>query len=603
LQGRGITVNSYLKPGLVAIACAVEKMNLPIQYQTTEAQENLNVSHRLLIHDIQLPDPFGMNMVNDFKHCPPFGLFDIFNHLIYHSTDYDKQGLAAYKSYEDYSLFYDGYVESLLTNYYKEAGVNVFVGKVKPAMKEKTKDGKELYDLWFILEGRGASRGSVIDAYCVCLGGRDGGCKHIAAAMYSLEDLLNSKGEDSVTSGPCQWTRKSKPDTNPCEVKDLLIARKKKRCLEEQETCASLDRKKSRNYTFSQFIDHDPRMPFDRLPSSPDKLCSIVDSMEKMKSKPVIMNVLANQLYCSEDVPGNDNGNGKEQDHFSDFGILEKKVISHINTNEHSNAKGFSESLQFTDEERNEVNIATKKQWQCKQWFVHKTGFITASKVKSVYTRQISVEKHKTDVSLLVKSLTSNKASQPIRQVPKDPKNSLDWGLKHESSARDAYYRTEGQKHHQFSLLSKGLMICGEKPFLGASPDNITSCKRKPPCKSVVVEYKFPWLHKNLEPKEAFLKPEIGGIHDNGIFSLNPSSGYYYQVQTLMLVTQLENCHFVVWTNKGIFCHVVPIDPTFAKKVYPKVHMFWMTYVVPEMMNKLECQIPLGKCNLFDECF
>ena len=31
LQDRGITVNSYLKPGLLAIACAVEEMNLPPQ--------------------------------------------------------------------------------------------------------------------------------------------------------------------------------------------------------------------------------------------------------------------------------------------------------------------------------------------------------------------------------------------------------------------------------------------------------------------------------------------------------------------------------------------------------------------------------------------
>ena len=41
LQDYGITVNSYLKPGLVAIACAVEEMNLPLQWQTTEAEENL----------------------------------------------------------------------------------------------------------------------------------------------------------------------------------------------------------------------------------------------------------------------------------------------------------------------------------------------------------------------------------------------------------------------------------------------------------------------------------------------------------------------------------------------------------------------------------
>ena len=45
LQNRGVTVNSYLKPGLVAIACAVEEMNLPPQCQTTEpeAEEKLNM--------------------------------------------------------------------------------------------------------------------------------------------------------------------------------------------------------------------------------------------------------------------------------------------------------------------------------------------------------------------------------------------------------------------------------------------------------------------------------------------------------------------------------------------------------------------------------
>ena len=43
LQDRGITVNSYLKPDLVAIAGAVEEMNFPPQCQTTEAEEKLNM--------------------------------------------------------------------------------------------------------------------------------------------------------------------------------------------------------------------------------------------------------------------------------------------------------------------------------------------------------------------------------------------------------------------------------------------------------------------------------------------------------------------------------------------------------------------------------
>ncbi len=139
--------------------------------------------------------------------------------------DYNElnKGLAAYKSYEKYRLFYDGYVESLLTAYRQDAGVHVYVGKVKPTMKEKTKDGKDFYDLWFILEGKGSNRGSVLDAYRCCLGGRDGGCKHVAAALYSLDDLLNTKGEDSVTSKECQWIRRPRADTTPCELKDLQI--------------------------------------------------------------------------------------------------------------------------------------------------------------------------------------------------------------------------------------------------------------------------------------------------------------------------------------------------------------------------------------------
>ena len=47
------------------------------------------------------------------------------------------------------------------------------------------------------------NRGSVLQARCKCKGGLDGGCKHIAAAMYALEDLLDIRGEDSVMSGPC----------------------------------------------------------------------------------------------------------------------------------------------------------------------------------------------------------------------------------------------------------------------------------------------------------------------------------------------------------------------------------------------------------------
>lgn len=348
LRNRGVSVNSHLKPGLVAIACAVEEMKLPLIHRINKEEEQLNVNRHLFIHGIQLTDPFKANAVNDFKNSPPFGLFDIFNHLIYHSCEYDKQGLAAYKSYEDYRLFRDGYVESLLTYYSKDAGVHVYVGKVKPAMKAKTKEGKEFYDSWFVLEGRGANRGSVIDAYCMCLGGRDGGCKHIASALYSLEDLLDSRGENSVTSGPCQWIRKPKPNTTACELKDLEIIGLNK-CKEESTTG-----KRKRDYTFSQYIDHDPRILSDRLPADATQLSSVVSSMETMANEPAILQILKNKLY-SKEVQEQPHNMTKECKEDLKLGILEQKLLDHMQRNQETDAQIFLENLNFTDSEQSEV--------------------------------------------------------------------------------------------------------------------------------------------------------------------------------------------------------------------------------------------------------
>ena len=99
-------------------------------------------------------------------------------------------------------------MESPITSHLKHEGIHVYVANERPFMKVNTDEGKEYYDLWFIVEGRGANRGSVLQAKCKCKGGRDGGCKHIAAAMYSPEDFLKTRGKDSVSSGLCIWVKK-----------------------------------------------------------------------------------------------------------------------------------------------------------------------------------------------------------------------------------------------------------------------------------------------------------------------------------------------------------------------------------------------------------
>ena len=51
--------------------------------------------------------------IDDLSCSPDFSLYDVFNYLLLNWTDYDKKKLEAYKSADEYRLFYDGYVEDL----------------------------------------------------------------------------------------------------------------------------------------------------------------------------------------------------------------------------------------------------------------------------------------------------------------------------------------------------------------------------------------------------------------------------------------------------------------------------------------------------------
>ena len=104
LQDRGVSVSGYLKPSLVEIASAVERMVLPVDPNFEKDQTN--DAGTLIIHDMVIPDPFSLKTVNNFNSSPPFELFDIFNHLIYHSTITINRGspLINHLTTIDYSM-------------------------------------------------------------------------------------------------------------------------------------------------------------------------------------------------------------------------------------------------------------------------------------------------------------------------------------------------------------------------------------------------------------------------------------------------------------------------------------------------------------------
>ena len=155
-------------------------------------------------------------------------------------------------------------------------------------------------------------------------------------------------------------------------------------------------------------------------------------------------------------------------------------------------------------------------------------------------------------------------------KVSDHPQHAREWGLFHEDCARNAYHRVESNKHYKLNLLSKGLLICKAKPMIGASVDNIRTCKCDIGCQNTVVEYKCPWKHSDRPAKEAFLTPEIGGTVTEGGFTLKKNASYYYQVQLQMFVCGLSWSDFVVWTEKGIFVVTVPFDEEFVASLYKR---------------------------------
>jgi hypothetical protein len=591
LTNRGVSVSGHLKPALVEIATAVNKMMLPLNpnFQEKNSLEN----EKFYIDDMEIKNPFTSQhkLVNNFSDSPPFGLYDIFNYLIHHSTEYDKQGLAAYKSLDEYRLFQDGYVESLLTETLSNERLYLYMGKVKPAMKDKTDEGKSYYDCWFILEGKGANRGSVVKARCRCKGGRDGGCKHIAAAMYSLEDLLNTHDEDSPTSRPCIWTKKPTVDSRPCDVKDLIIAH-----------CDLPLKKPKREHVYNEHIDMDLRHKDDQVPPTNESLKQFTDSLEESGCNPAILPLLT-KLYGIKPIIKNDIENddvinlNKSGKLTSANGILKEKVntlCEQLGPECHANAaiNNVLTNLSHSQEEVDQVNELTIEQWKCDEWYKQKEGFITGSMAHRVLSMQNSLDKGKQrDVTSLVKTITCQK---PIvkKTVSETATNPRDWGLKHENSARQSYYKVECKKHCKLSLVSKGLLISKKKPYVAASTDNIRSCSCAENCPDVVVEYKCPWKHRTITAKEAFLTPEIGGEQVGDKLSLKTSSRYYLQIQLQMFVAELESCDFVVWTEKGILSINVPYNAKYMKSALHKLEQFWMKHVLPSMVQTMQTDHP-----------
>ncbi len=90
LLDRGITAANYQRADLIVFAKAALKMKLSTNIDFHE--DKLDLSDRLQIKGKILPDPFSTpetEMSGRLENIPPFGIEDIFNFLIFKSSEYE----------------------------------------------------------------------------------------------------------------------------------------------------------------------------------------------------------------------------------------------------------------------------------------------------------------------------------------------------------------------------------------------------------------------------------------------------------------------------------------------------------------------------------
>ncbi|XP_062580916.1 uncharacterized protein LOC134242809 [Saccostrea cucullata] len=400
LRGKGISVSNVKRENLVKLCEAVVKLNLP-------DDPDMCADHPVSIYDILgkfSDDPFKIQgLSNDLTKLPTFSLYDVFNYLLYKTANYDQRKLKAYKSCEDYRLFFDGYVEKLEMKELEDGDNYLIKSCVKPTQKDRTYLNKTAYDVWVVM----CKSGSVNCAYCTCIGGADGGCRHIGATLYEIEAF----DVKSVTDGDNLWVKRPRHHDCPVPIKQLKILKAR---------YASVDYHQSAAHSF------DPRSVDQRQTYTEMEISEIAKNLREISPNIQALDILEVQKPVQNDKGDEADQQCPKCSAFTMPNMLKK--IASCNANEFHNSENL---CTLSNDNISHIESCTSEQSDCKIWHELRKGRLTASNFSKVCK---AVDSNKCPPSLLKTILGEyGEISAP----------SLVWGKKKEKAALQHYMRME----------------------------------------------------------------------------------------------------------------------------------------------------------------
>ena len=231
-------------------------------------------------------------------------------------------------------------------------------------------------------------------------------------------------------------------------------------------------------------------------------------------------------------------------------------------------------SLDFTEGDVTALYKNTVGQSNNSEWTEQRKGPLTASKFKSVYTRDKTLEKDpKQDPSSVLSSILSYKSLKPIWQMKH--------GISTEIHVKTRYISImKKDRHINFTSLDPGMTAMKDYPFISVSTDLDLCCDC---CGQWYAEFKCPGSIKDQIPSADNLPClELR----NGETKLKTNSEYYFQVQGQMGVTGRTYTDFLYLLSKDFIRKGYNMTVTFSQiYVLEKLVWFWQKYVGPELIN------------------
>ena len=540
---------------------------------------------------------------SDIREMPEVRITNIINYLLAaHDItvkteggdfeEYSESSLKSYKALRAYDLWESGNIHSLTYNPLE--AVYDFCSLRCTANPSGDTSGTQ-YSVVVVFK----TSGEPVGGSCSCVAGQGEACTHIAGLLFAAEDFV-SRGYKSLsdqlatTEKLCKWIVPKGPSVTPAPIKKVPVhkrlAPKKTRKEKTFRACEYnpvAEHKRGVDYSDLVTLRHTlslqhPNLPWVRAvaPAITEKYRPQTD--RKPPSFKCVSALPGSTNEHPEIVPARVININTDKDPLT---IKEKAMFSDGTDKENTPrqiVKQFVDKLEYSAEERDQLNRITIEQSKSPAWHKYRKGLITASNFNRVCSRVNVIRSGSRGSKTTDDNINENLVNDIINGSKFKGNVATRYGQSKEKRAAELYEETMATRHSDVCMSESGLRLHQQHCFLGASPDRLMTCSCH---QQRLVEVKCPY---RLADKDDFGSVDFVTRNKNtNQLELKETSAYYMQIQGQMSVVNVHECDLVIYCGFKDSVEIVPVkfNGPYWKVRCEKLCFFFQCYIAPRLLN------------------